>query len=61
MVGAIMVGVTALAAAIIQMTREPLTYVKYDCTIAEISPDFPIEVKAKCRDLLIKARKNANN
>jgi hypothetical protein len=25
--------------------------VVYDCRLAEISPDFPIEVKDKCRKL----------
>ena len=24
--------------------------VKYDCSLAEISPDFPKEVKQKCRE-----------
>ena len=25
--------------------------IRYDCTLAEISPDFPIEVKEQCRKL----------
>lgn len=25
--------------------------IKYDCSIAEISPDFPIEVREQCRKL----------
>jgi hypothetical protein len=25
--------------------------IKYDCSIAEISPDYPIEVKEQCRKL----------
>jgi len=25
--------------------------VRYDCSLAEISPDFPIEVKQQCRKL----------
>lgn len=25
--------------------------IKYDCSISEISPDFPLEVKEKCRKL----------
>jgi hypothetical protein len=25
--------------------------VRYDCSIAEISPDIPLEVKEKCRKL----------
>lgn len=27
-------------------------YIRYDCSIAEISPDFPIEVKQACRKKL---------
>lgn len=26
----------------------------YDCTLAEISPDFPIEVKEECRRLRVR-------
>lgn len=29
----------------------PHVTVKYDCSISEISPDYPIEVKEKCRQL----------
>ena len=25
--------------------------IRYDCSISEISPDYPIEVKEKCRKL----------
>jgi hypothetical protein len=25
--------------------------IRYDCSLAEISPDFPIEVKEQCRKL----------
>ena len=28
--------------------------VVYDCSIAEISPDYPVEVKEQCRKLRIK-------
>lgn len=28
--------------------------VRYNCDIAEISPDFPIEVKQRCRELRAK-------
>ena len=31
---------------------DSVRYVKYDCKIAEISPDFPIEVKQRCRELM---------
>lgn len=26
-------------------------YVRYDCSISEISPDYPIEVKEACRKM----------
>lgn len=29
--------------------------VAYDCRLAEISPDFPIDVKQQCRELFKKA------
>ena len=28
---------------------DSVRYVKYDCKIAEISPDVPLEVKQQCR------------
>lgn len=30
------------------------TEVRYNCELAEISPDFPAEVKQKCRELKAK-------
>ena len=33
------------------VTHIPQSPVKYDCSIAEISPDVPIEVKVQCRKL----------
>jgi hypothetical protein len=32
----------------------PKVEVRYDCSIAEISPDYPIEVKEGCRKLRAK-------
>jgi hypothetical protein len=31
--------------------------VKYDCRLAEISPDYPQEVKQKCRDLTMQGNR----
>jgi len=28
--------------------------IKYDCRLAEISPDYPVEVKTQCRKLMEK-------
>jgi hypothetical protein len=33
-----------------QYTHPHIT-VKYDCSIAEISPDYPVQVKEACRNL----------
>jgi len=30
----------------------------YDCTIAEFHPDYPLEVKQACRQLIINSKKN---
>jgi len=34
--------------------------VRYDCSIAEINPDYPLEVKEKCRRQLEKANNVQN-
>jgi len=34
--------------------------VRYDCSIAEINPDYPPEVKEKCRQMLEKANNVQN-
>jgi hypothetical protein len=34
-----------------KMVSKP-TQVLYDCRLAEISPDYPLEVKTECRELL---------
>lgn len=39
-----------LATIILYMNVEPKGKV-YDCSLAEISPDFPIEVKNECRKI----------
>ena len=41
---------TLIWLAIIIVYMQP-TVVIYDCTIAEISPDFPIDVRNECRKL----------
>jgi uncharacterized membrane protein YgaE (UPF0421/DUF939 family) len=42
--------IIAFALAFIFMPKKG-DVIRYDCSISEISPDFPIEVKAKCRRL----------
>lgn len=40
----------ALYLVILVSQHTPRT-VRVDCSIAEISPDYPIEIKQKCREL----------
>ena len=43
--------VCALVLAVYWNYTHPHVTVKYDCSISEISPDYPIEVKEACRKL----------
>lgn len=47
--------VVASIAAMFFQPRYPT--VKYDCRIAEISPDVPLKVKEECRKLMSKYQK----
>lgn len=33
----------------------------YDCSMSEISPDYPVEVKQECRRLRLEEYQNQNN
>ena len=44
-------GLAGLAFAIYWNYTHPHMVVRYDCSIAEISPDYPIAVKEGCRKL----------
>ena len=48
---AMIVGITGIIFAIYWNYTHPHVVVKYDCSIAEISPDYPIAVKEGCRKL----------
>ena len=41
----------ALVLAVYWNYTHPHAVVRYDCSIAEISPDYPIAVKEQCRRL----------
>ena len=45
-------GAGAFAFTLYIVISNPHITVRYDCSIAEISPDYPIEVKEACRKLL---------
>jgi len=56
--GVLVLGVIGLIFAIYWNYTHPRIVVKYDCSIAEISPDYPIAVKEGCRKL--RAENNLN-
>ena len=41
--------IVMLVLAFWPVTKGNVVVVKYDCGIAEISPDYPVEVKEACR------------
>ena len=47
----IVMGSPVLGVAIYMAMAQPHITVRYDCSISEISPDYPIEVKETCRKL----------
>ena len=47
----LILGIAGLIFAIYWNYTHPQVVVKYDCSIAEISPDYPIAVKEGCRKL----------
>jgi hypothetical protein len=47
----VIIGISLVAATAVLSDYYPDSKV-YDCTLAEISPDYPIEVKQECRRLL---------
>jgi len=49
--GVVVLGMVAFAFAIYWNYTHPRMIVRYDCSIAEISPDYPIAVKEGCRKL----------
>ena len=55
-ISVIILGACMLAFAIYWNLANPHLVVRYDCSIAEISPDYPVAVKEGCRQL--RARNN---
>jgi len=47
----IVLGIAGIIFAIYWNYTHPHMTVRYDCSISEISPDYPIEVKEACRQL----------
>ena len=57
-VGLLIVFIITVAMLIININKVVPTGKWYDCSISEISPDFPIELKQECRKLRSEAYKN---
>lgn len=49
--GVLILGIIGFAAAIWWNFENPRIVVRYDCSIAEFHPDYPIAVKEGCRKL----------
>jgi hypothetical protein len=47
----VFVAVTAFWAVVLSLIPAPDSGRYYDCSLAEISPDFPLEVKEQCRKI----------
>jgi len=45
------IGIIGFGFALYWNYTHPHVTVKYDCSIAEISPDYPVQVKEGCRKL----------
>ena len=50
-IAVIISGAGLLAFGLYMAMAYPHITVRYDCSISEISPDFPIEVREQCRKL----------
>lgn len=49
---------TIVLLVLLSIIPEPKEGRYYDCTIAEFHPDYPLEVKQACRQLIINSKKN---
>lgn len=48
----VIIGAVAVISTMLYLAlTHPHITVKYDCSISEISPDYPVAVKEKCREL----------
>jgi len=47
----VILGMTGVIFAIYWNYTHPHLVVRYDCSISEISPDYPVQVKEACRKL----------
>jgi hypothetical protein len=47
----VIIGIAGVIFAIYWNYTHPHLVVRYDCSISEISPDYPVQVKEACRKL----------
>jgi hypothetical protein len=55
--GVVVLGIIGFVFAIWWNIKNPHFVVRYDCSIAEISPDYPVAVKEGCRKLIARGQK----
>lgn len=55
--GVVVLGVIGIIFAIWWNYKNPHVIVRYDCSIAEISPDYPVAVNEGCRKLIARGQK----
>ena len=51
------IATTIVLVAVLSVIPAPDEGRYYDCTIAEFHPDYPLEVKQACRQLIIDSKK----
>ena len=56
--GVVVLGIIGFIVAVYWNYTHPNFVVRYDCSIAEIHPDYPIEVKEGCRKLRAESYQN---
>lgn len=60
-IGLFLFGTIASFGFVYKIFEEPQYEIKYDCRLASISPDYPLEVKSRCQNLLNRNSKDNFN
>jgi hypothetical protein len=53
----VLIAIMTSVAMILSWTELPIYEVKFDCRQSEISPDYPIEVRERCKRIMKKYEK----
>lgn len=51
-IGLLVFVVASMYSMYVTFSKQSQVTVVYDCRVSEISPDFPLEAKQRCRELL---------